>query len=79
MGHGLGEFLVHSSALASKAKARMKKQLALAEAKLKEEMTLAEERKKDELAQQARVFAIHETALTQELSCLRQSEKDTKK
>jgi len=32
-----------------------------------------------ELAQQARVFAIREIALTQELSCLRQSEKETKK
>jgi len=40
---------------------------------------LAEERKKDELAQLARAFVTRETAMTQELSNLRQSEKDAKK
>ena len=68
MGHDLGEFLAHSSTLMSQAEARMREELALVEARMKEE-----------LAQQARVFAIRETALTQELSSLRQSKKDTKK
>jgi len=68
MGHGLGEFLVNSSALAGEVEARMREELALMEAKMKEE-----------LAQQARVFAIGETALTQKLSSLPQSKKDTKR
>jgi len=68
IGNGLGEFLVHSSAFVSQIEARMEEKLALVETRMKEE-----------LAQQARVFAIRETALTQELSSLRQSEKDTKK
>ena len=79
MGRGLGEFLVHSNALASKAEARSKEQLALVEAKAKEDLVLAEEKKKDELTQHARVFATRETTLLQELSSLRQSEKDVKK
>ena len=79
MGRGLGEFLVHSSALTSKVEARTKEQLARVEAKAKEDLALAEEKKKDELALQARVFAARETALLQELSSLRQSEKDIKK
>jgi len=49
------------------------------EAKAKEDLALAEEKRKDKLAQQARVFATRETALMQELSRLRQSEKDAKK
>jgi len=68
MGHSLGEFLFHSNALVSQAKARMKEEFALVEARMKEE-----------LAQQALVFAMRETALTQELSSLRQSEKDSKR
>ena len=46
---------------------------------MKEELALVETRMKEELALQTRVFATHETALTQELSSLRQSEKDAKK
>jgi len=42
MGHGLGEFLVHSSTLASMVEARLKEQLALAEANAKEDLALAE-------------------------------------
>jgi len=57
----------------------MKEHLALAEAKAKEDLALAEERKKDELAEQAQVFATRETTLMQELSSLRQSEKDVTK
>jgi len=34
---------------------------------------------KEELAAQAQAFAHRETALTRELSCLRQTEKDLKK
>jgi len=44
--------------------ARMREELALTEAKMKEELTLVEKRMKEELAQQTRVFAIRETALT---------------
>jgi len=43
MGLSLGEFLVQSNALASKAEARTKEQLALA-AKAKEDLALAEEK-----------------------------------
>ena len=68
MGNGPGEFLVHSSAFVSQTEARMEEELALVETRMKEE-----------LAQQARVFAIRKTALTQELSNLLQLEKDTKK
>ena len=53
--------------------------LALEEAKAKEDLALSEEKKKDELAQQARVFVARQTTLLQELSSLRQSEKDVKK
>ena len=42
----------------------MREELALTEAKMKEELTLVEKRMKEELAQQTRVFAIRETALT---------------
>jgi len=79
MGLSLGEFLVQSNALTSKTEVRTKEQLTLLEAKAKEDLALAEEKKKDELAQQARVFATREITLLQELSSLRQSEKDFKK
>jgi len=42
-------------------------------------MSQAETRMKEELSRQAQTFTNWETALTQELSCLRQSEKETKK
>jgi len=77
MGHGLGDFLINSSVLTTQAEARGKEELALLKAKMKEELALAEQRMKEELAQQAQVFAIRETALTQELSSLHQSEKHT--
>ena len=79
LGLSLGEFLVQSNTLASKAEARMKEQLAMAKAKTKEDLAMAEERKKDELAQQAQAFATRETTLMQKLSNLRQSEKDVAK
>ena len=75
----LGEFLVQSNALTSKARARMNEQLVVVESQMKEELALTEGRKQDELAQHARAFATREIALTQELSCLRQSKKDTKR
>ena len=79
MGLNLGEFVAQPNALASKAEVRTKEQLALVEAKAKEDLALVEEKKKDELAQQARVFATREIVFLQELSSLRQSEKDVKK
>jgi len=50
----------------------MREELALMEEKTKEELASAKKRMKEELAQQAQVFAIRETALTQELSSWRQ-------
>jgi len=90
MGLSLGEFLAQSKALTSKTevrikeklafvKAKAKEDLALVEAKAKEDLMLAEEKKKEELAQLARIFTTRETALEQELSSLRQFEKDVKK
>jgi len=79
MGHALGEFLVNSSGLADQVQARMREELSQMEGKKKEELALAEKRMKEELAQQAWVFAICETALTQEFSSLHQSKKDTKR
>jgi len=57
----------------------MNEQLVVVESQMKEELALTEGRKQDELAQHARAFATREIALTQELSCLRQSKKDTKR
>jgi len=73
MGRSLGDFHANSFAFASQARLRAQEEL---EAKVREEL---EANAKEELARHAHAFANRETALTQELSCLRQSEKETKK
>jgi len=72
-GRSFGDFLANSFAFASQTRLRAQEKL---EATLREEL---EAKLREELARQAQVFANRETALTQELSCLRQSEKETKK
>jgi len=57
----------------------MKEQLALMEAKAKEDLALAEEKNKEKLAQLVLIFTNRETDLDQELSSLRQTEKEIKK
>jgi len=73
MGQSLGDFLADSFAFVSQARLRAQDEL---EAKVREEMKA---KAKEELARQAQAFSHCETALTQEQSCLRQSEKDLKK
>jgi len=73
MRRSLGDFLADSSAFTIQARLRAQEEL---EAKVREEL---EAKLREELAHQAQAFARRETTLTQELSCLRQSEKDTKK
>jgi len=73
IGQSFEDFLAQSFAFASQVRLRAQEEL---EAKVREEL---EANMKEELACQAQAFANHETALTQELSCLRQSERDTKK
>jgi len=90
LGLNLGEFLAQSNTLISRTEVRIKEQLALveakakedlalAEAKAKEDLALAEEKKKEELAQLVLIFTNCETAMDQEITSLRQSEKETKK
>jgi len=57
----------------------MKGRLALVEAKAKEDLVMAEEKKKEELAQLVQIFTNRETTLDQEISSLRQTEKEIKK
>jgi len=73
MGLSLRDILANSFAFAIQARLRAQEEL---EAKVREE---TEAKAKEELARQAQAFAHRETALTQELSCLRQTEKDLKK
>jgi len=78
LGLGFSELLAQENAQINRAEV-MRQQLALVEAKAQEDLALAEEKKKEELAQLVQVFTNHETALGQELSSLRQSERETKK
>ena len=68
MGLGFGELLAQATAYIDQA-----------EAKAKEDLAMAKERKKEELTQLVQIFTNRETALDQEISSLRQTEKEVKK
>jgi len=78
LGLGFGGLLSQANAYIDKAEA-LREQLALVEAKAKKDLVLAEEKKKEELAQLVLIFTNRETALDQEISNLRQTEKEIKK
>jgi len=78
LGLGFGGLLSQANAYIDKAEA-LREQLALVEAKDKKDLNLEEEKKKEELAQLVLIFTNQETALDQEISSLRQTEKEIKK